>query len=355
MTHQLRTRVLCTIFSAVAATSLISCSDDSTTAPDENVDYSQYLEDFSQKVAVATYSDMKAKGAELSAAAQVWAADPTNQTKLDAVAGAWVALREPWEASEAFLFGPAEFLALDPSLDSWPVDRQQLDNVLASSTELTPAVVKGLDPGLRGFHTVEYLVFRDGSARNAAEITMREREYLVAAAEVLAEDAAALADAWTNEFAEEFANAGKAGSRYTNQIDAVKEILDGMIGICDEVANGKIADPYDQQDSRLVESQFSWNSLTDFQNNLRSVLNAYTGSYHNGPDGKGLDEFVAGKDAALDTRLKAEIQTAIEMVSEIPAPFRNNLNADAQITAAQAAIEKVATTLQEDVLPLVSN
>lgn len=356
MTQLLRTRVLCTIFSAVAATSFISCSDDDTTGPEDTVDYSQYLADFSQKVAVATYDDMKTKGAGLNAAVQAWAADPSSQAKLETAAQAWKALREPWEASEGFLFGPVTFLAIDPSLDSWPVDNQQLDNVLASSQELTPAAVRGLNEGLRGFHTAEYLIFRNGVARNVAEVTERERQYLVAVSQVLAEDAATLADAWTTGgYAAEFANAGKTGSRYANQIDAVKEIVDGMIGICDEVANGKIADPFTQNDPRLVESQFSWNSLTDFQNNLRSVQNAYKGGYHNGTDGKGLNEFVASKDAALDTRLQAEIQGAIDAIGQIPAPFRNNLDAETQITAAQAAIQKVGTTLQEDVLPLITN
>lgn len=356
MTHLFRTRVLCTFFSAVAAVSLVSCSDDDTTGPGTEVDYSQYLEDFSQKVAVATYNDMKAKGADLNTAVQAWAADPSNQSKLDAAAQAWRAMREPWEASEGFLFGPVSFLAIDPSLDSWPVDRQQLDNVLASDVELTPTAVKALNEGLRGFHTAEYLIFRDGGVRNVAEITERERQYLTATVQVLADDAATLADAWTTGgYADEFANAGEQGSRYTTQTDAMTEIVEGMIGICDEVANGKIAGPYDEQDTRLVESQFSWNSLADFQNNMRSVQNAYNGGYHKGEDGKGLNEFVASKDAALDTRIQAEIQGAIDAIGAIPAPFRDNLDASTEIEAAQRAIQKVAVTLQEDVLPLITN
>ena len=118
-----------------------ACSDDSPTTPTDDTDYSVYLEDYSQNVVVATYSDMKAKGVALDIAVEAFDADPTNQTKLDAAAAAWRGMREPWEASEAFLFGPAEFLALDPSLDSWPVDRQQLDAVLNSEDELTPEFV----------------------------------------------------------------------------------------------------------------------------------------------------------------------------------------------------------------------
>ncbi len=336
---------------------MTACSDDdSPTGGTDGPDYSAYLADYSQNVVVATYADMKAKGVALDAAVEAYAADPQNQSKLDAAAAAWRAMREPWEASEAFLFGPAEFLSLDPALDSWPVDRQQLDDVLASEFDLTPEfIADGLGPALRGFHTVEYLLFRDGSPRNVGDVTDREREYLVAVTQVLADDAATLSDAWSDGFADEFANAGESGSRYGSQTDALVEIIEGMSAICDEVANGKIADPFDEQDTRLVESQFSWNSLTDFANNMRSVQNAYMGGYHNGTDGQGVNELVAEEDATLDARVQSEIAAAITAIEAIPAPFRDNLDAATEIEAAQAAVLTVFNTLEEDVKSLFVN
>ncbi len=349
-------RLLSSICSLLLITGLVSCSDDSPTGTIDDTEYDIYLDDFSHKVAVATYSDMKAKGVALDGAVEAFAADPNNQAKLDAACTAWRGMREPWEASEAFLFGPAEFLSLDPALDSWPVDRQQLEDVLNSEFELTPEfIAEGLGPALRGFHTVEFLLFADGAPRDVATFTEREREYLVAVTQVLADDAARLAEAWEDGFADEFANAGKAGSRYQSQTDAVLEMIEGMSGICDEVANGKIADPFDEQDTRLVESQFSWNSLDDFANNVRSVRNVYTGGYHNGEDGKGIDELVAEKNAALDTRLKAEIDEAIAAIGRIPAPFRDNLDATTEIEAAQEAVLTVFNTLENDVKPLFVN
>jgi uncharacterized iron-regulated protein len=334
---------------------LVGCSNDDTTEPVETYDYSTILSDDSQQVVVATYTDMKAKGEALATAVNTLNANPGNQGALDAAATAWRAMREPWESSEAFLFGPADFLSLDPALDSWPVDHQQLDNVLASSFELTPDFIRdGLGPALRGFHTVEYLLFRDGNPRPVANLTAREREYLVAATQVLAEDAAALADEWMGGFAQEFARAGKSGSRYSSQLDAVHEIVDGMVGILDEVANGKIADPVTQQDVHLVESQFSWNSLVDFQNNMRSAQNAYLGGYHSGTDGVGIDAYVASKDAALDARVRAELQATIDALAAIPVPFEQNLDAATEIEAAQGAMRTVLTTLQEDVKPMLS-
>lgn len=342
----------------VAAMVLFGCSGDDSTpvAGNTGFDFGTTLADFSDKVVVATYADLATKATALNAAVTMFAADPSNQTLLDNAAAAWVATREPWETSEAFLFGPAAFLSLDPSIDSWPVDRNQLDNVLASSFQLTADFISdGLGPALRGFHTIEYLLFRNGQPRVATDVTSREREYLIACTQVLADDAATLHDEWAGGFAVEFAKAGTSGSRYVTQGDAVLEIIEGMIAICDEVANGKIADPFDQQNVDLVESQFSWNSLTDFQNNIRSAQNAYSGGFHLGVDGVGIDEFVAAQDGALDARLKIEIQAAIDAIAAVPEPFRDNLDKTVAIEAAQQAAVKIVSTLELDIKPLLNN
>jgi len=64
-------------------------------------------------------------------------------------------------------------------------------------------------------------------------------------------------------------------------VDQVEELMGGIIGIVDEVGNGKIGDPLgasiDKADTTLVESQFSWNSTMDFYNNILSVKNVWSG------------------------------------------------------------------------------
>lgn len=349
-------RSLPTAAAALALTlAAAGCSDkkDNVTNP-TSYDYSSLLASFANNVVVPTYQDMATRADALHAAAVEFAADPANQAKLDAVAAAWIATRAPWEKSEGFLFGPAAILSLDPSLDSWPVDRVQLDAVLATSVPLTPDfIAQGLGPALRGFHTAEFLLFRDGAPRDAGDVTPREREYLVAVTQVLANDATTLRDEWGNGYAAEFANAGKSGSRYATQEDAVREVIDGMVGICDEVANGKIADPYDQQNVELEESQFSYNSLTDFQDNIRSVENAYRGAYSGSPGSSTLKALVASRNAALDTRLSNEITAAIAAIAAIPEPFHDNLDKATEIEAAQQAIITVLNTLETDVKPVV--
>ena len=291
---------------------------------------------------------------ELLATVKALEAD-TTQANLGQAQAAWKATRRPWEQSEAFLFGPVDTQGLDPALDSWPVNRVDLDGVLASNQTLTEASIDALEDTLKGFHTIEYLLFRDGDQRKAADITPRELEYLVATTGNLKAKTAQLRSAWDasgENYAAEVANAGTSSTIYKSQKDAMQEMVNGMIVIADEVANGKISDPFNERDTTLVESQFSFNSITDFQDNIRGIQNVYIGKFT--ADGQGLNEFVKGVDTELDARFQTEVQTAIDTIGAIPDPFRDSITA--QRAAVQAAIDAVSTvqqTLENDILKLV--
>ena len=356
--NQYLTQFFCFTLSTLLALSLfvIGCGTDDD---DDNQDQAYFdatttLNDFANKVVLATYTDLDNKAGELLTAVKALATD-TTQANLEQAQAAWKATRQPWEQSEAFLFGPVDTQGLDPALDSWPVNQVDLDAVLASGDPLTESSIDGLEDTLKGFHTVEYLIFRDGNQRKAADITSRELEYLVATTENLKAKTTQLRHAWdlTGEnFAAEVANAGTSSTIYTSQKAAMQEMVNGMITIADEVANGKISDPFNERDTTLVESQFSFNSITDFQNNIRGIQNVYMGKFTT--DGQGLNDFIASKDAALDTRFQTEVQTAIDAIGAIPDPFRDSISTGR--SAVQAAIDAVSTvqrTLEADILQLV--
>jgi uncharacterized iron-regulated protein len=352
-----------------------ACSDnnDDDNEGGKEYDYTQILTSFVDNTVVPTYLAMKDNSKLLMKSTQDFLASGA-QADLDKVCESWRATRKPWESSEAFLFGPASFKNLDPLLDSWPLDQTQLDNVLKSNQELTAEFVRnGLGSGLRGFHTIEYLIFREGSPRQASEITAREKQYLAAVTEVLRDDCTTLWALWTGvkagteeaeilenievsvstPYAEEFKNAGKAGSRYLSQTSAAEEIIQGMIDIAAEVGSQKIAGPVKSQNVLDVESWFSWNSLTDFTNNVRSIENAYINGYNGSTPGASLSAFVKASDPTIDTEVKAKIAAAVTAINNIPAPFRNSLNNTEKTSAAIAAMNDLADVLTKKVLPLV--
>ncbi len=220
-----------------------ACSDDDGPGAGETpeeYDYSEILAAYVDNTVIPTYADMKDNSILLLSATEAFLASGT-QSDIDQACGYWKSTRKPWESSEAFLFGPAAYKSLDPLLDSWPLDQAQLDQVLAGDQELTADYVRNaLGAVLRGFHTIEYLLFREGTARLAGDVSQREKEYLVAVAEVLRDDCLTLWASWagveagtteaeilasinveiTSPFSENFKNAGKAGSQYLSQTDA---------------------------------------------------------------------------------------------------------------------------------------
>ena len=345
----------------IASAFIVGCSSDEDEHDDEHdhgeaFEAGEMLNNFANNVVLATYTELDKKAGELLTAVNALAAD-TSQANLEKAQQAWKATRTPWEQSEAFLFGPVDTQGLDPALDSWPVDHVNLQSVLDSDDTLTVDFVSGLEDTQKGFHTIEFLLFRDGDQRKASDITDRELEYLVSTTENLKASTAQLQAAWAPDgenFSNTVAQAGAGSTVYPSQSSAVQEMVNGMITIADEVANGKISDPYNESDTTLVESQFSFNSISDFQDNIRGIQNVYMGKFMT--DGQGLNEFVNGKDADLDTRFQQEVQAAISAIGAIPDPFRDSITTNrSAVQSAIDAVSKVQQTLEQDILPLVQS
>jgi putative iron-regulated protein len=330
---------------------------DTTTQPSTPFDASALLADVPSKVIFPTYVDLETRAGALHAAV-VTLDGATTDDNLTAAQEAWRATRRPWEQSEGFLFGPVETQGIDPGIDSWPVNVADLDAVLASSAVLTKAYIDGLDGTLKGFHTIEYLLFGAGNGKTAADLTSREREYLLAVTESLQGSVSQLRQAWDpagQNFSATVATAGEAGNTiYASQSAAMQEIVNGMVAICDEVGNAKISDPFDQQDRALEESQFSDNSNADFADNIRSVQNLYLGEYRSG-SGTGVRALVLARNPGADATIQGDITAAIAAIEAMTPNFGEAITANAvAVEAARTAVRTLRLDLESDVLPLTT-
>jgi uncharacterized iron-regulated protein len=314
----------------------------------------EILNDYVDSVVVGTYDLLRERATALRVACENLEADRTQQN-LDAARAAWVSARIPWEQSESWLFGPVDFRGHDPALDSWPVNRTDLDAVLASNNALTPEFVRNLDPTLKGFHTAEYLLF----AFDVDHLGDREFEYLISIVTDIERTAEELLNDWTagpEPFGDVMKTAG-SNSVFPSQESALEQIIEGMSIILDEVANGKIAEPFDNQDIELVESQFSFNSRADFADDIRGVLHSYLGDQPDlGFAGTGLKELIELSDPVLADRVEQEINDAINAILAIPISFEDailNPNSADEIVAAQEACRRAFDTLNNEVLPVI--
>lgn len=143
----------------------------------EDAELDQIVQTYVDQVVLPTYADLVTRTAELKQSIVTLSNQPSTAT-FKAAADKWIEAREPWETSEAFLFGPVADLGLDPNMDSWPLDVDAIKEVMESGkieelikwegeydeeNEDIEAV-----QNVRGFHTLEFLLFKDGKARTYA-------------------------------------------------------------------------------------------------------------------------------------------------------------------------------------------
>jgi predicted lipoprotein len=316
---------------------------------------SDILNYFSVNVAQAIYNDLNAKSQQLYSAVLILDT-ATNNTNLNACRQFWRDARSAWEQSEGFLFGPVATENIDPRIDTWPTDYVALDSVLASNAVFSDAYINNLDDALRGFHPIEYLLFGLNGNKDAAQLTIREKQYLIALCSNLKSLTFELAMSWnpttTNNYHYEFAMAGHSSNVYSSKRLAFEELVNAMIGICEEVGEGKIGEPFAAQNPMLEESPFSNNSIADFTDNMRSVQNCYLGKYFN--DGLGLEDLVKTKNLSLDGMIKNKINSAIVALNSITIPFGQAIiTQQLQVTNAQNAINDLKNTLENNLLPFV--
>lgn len=333
---------------------LTSCDDKRNEPDPTDYDFKSILTNTSENVITATYDELHTKAEEMLDAVTEMDENRTTENHNTAMQ-AWRDCRKPWEESEGFIFGPVETKGIDPSIDSWPVNTVDLDAVLSSSDILTKAYIDGLEGTLKGFHTIEYLLFGADGSKTISDFTDREFEYLISVTQSLESAIDELFESWDpshENFASNLSHAGEAGSIYVSQKAAMQELINGMIGIADEVGNGKINDPFSALDITLEESRFSANSKTDFQDNIRSIQNIYEGAYLT--DGAGMNDYILSIDASLDSEINTAIQFAIDEIGNIPGTFTDAMfsNPD-EVSQAQDAVRDLQTLLETKVKPII--
>lgn len=340
---------------------ILSCSDNSAETVDANATlYKTVLTDVSQDVITKTYQDLYTNSTTLVTAITNFSIG--DEAGLTTIKNAWMATRAPWEKSEGFLYGPVDTQGIDPAIDSWPVNVNDINAILNSSGAITSNLLENNNEA-RGFHTIEYFVWGLDGNKVAANFTPREIEYLTAAAQNLNSKTLQLYNGWLasqGNYSNYFVTAGESGNVvYTSQKTALLELVDGIITIADEVGNGKIETPLNGNNGsakpEAEESRFSNNSKLDFANNIRSIQNIYLGDF-NGVDGKGLTDIVELKNPTLDTSIKAKITAAINAIEAIPNTFTDAITTNrTAVQNAQYKVSELQLLLNSGLKPLISN
>ena len=377
----------------LAATLMIgftACSDDDNNGTDNEMSqkektFKAAIVPYVDNTIVPTYKGMADNAILMSDACNAIAEafdNGTLTTEHVRVAGNyWNLCRDYWEKSEAFLYGAAADYNIDPHIDSWPLDKNAMEELLIDLRNGKGWTIdNNAGYGLLGFHAVEYMLFElseDGntSLPHNTGYTKEELVYLCTVAEDLRNQCIRLEASWAGmeyisvekqgilteaelepsiNYGWSMKNAGEGGSLYKTYQEAAEDLVQGCIDIADEVGNTKIGRPANgssEDDKNYIESPYSLNSINDFIGNIISIRNAYQGC--NAGDAS-ISDYIKSVDPTLDTKVKEQIEECIVLIKKIPEPFAKSATgpeADAAVTAVGTilvdTLEEVMTALSK--------
>ncbi|HBX46794.1 imelysin family protein [Limibacterium fermenti] len=329
----------------------------------------QYVE----KVVLPTYASLADATIDLHAAIVALKNNKT-EANLNIVANKWTSTRVYWEESEAFLFGPVDELGIDPHIDTWPLGVNAFNDLIKNAdfiqrinNENGDKIISSVEnkDGVLGFHSLEYIIFRNGTVRNINDITETELIFAVAVAGDLRNQCSLIEVGWLGEsgvssdklnYAKRADNYSLLGTTaqteyakkmletpnglFTSALSSTSTILDGCIDIADEVGAMKLGKPYNgasDEDKNYIESQYSYNSKVDFAGNVRSIENAYLGGIPT-KRSVSVSDYVKSKDATLDTQVKEAIINAIAKIDAMQ-DFEINAQSNSTKEAMEACLD----------------
>ena len=312
-------------------------------------------------VIVPTYTELADDVEDLEKTLNGLTVNSITQSQINEACDDFLDARENWERSEAFLMGAASDFDIDPTIDSWPLNRSLLLNYFNNG--MNDEMLE--DATILGFHALEFILFRNGQPRKVAEFQgndtyknftgvsgAKELAYAQTICKLLKERCYQLQVAWEGEtarnaarvaavkaagldittenglsYGENLISAGvNAKSTFRSLKAAIAQVLSDDEGSCcaiaTEVGTAKIANPFSAGDISYVESPYSYNSITDFQDNIRSIRNVWYGSTNGSAAGKSFKGFFdAVGQSDVSSQCVDAFSNAITRIGQMPAPF----------------------------------
>jgi Predicted periplasmic lipoprotein len=374
------------VIASVITLGFNACSDDDDDVDDDTQKeetLTAVVKQYVDNAVIVTYKSLADETITLYNALVKLKADKTN-ANVNAVSASWIKTRDYWELSEAWLYGPASDFGIDDHIDTWPSDIDAISTLLKNSSDIQrmsqadgDVWISGKEPGLLGFHGIEYVIYEEGKPKDVTKITDNELIYAVAVAGDLRNKCFQLEAAWvgldnvtaekrtkleaikadlkienTNYYYGEAMKTPGLTGTWKSATDACETIIEGCKDIADEVGALKIGNPYTGEDVNYIESPYSYNSKVDFIGNIESIRNAYMGGVA-GKRGASISAYIKIINPGLDKEVQDAINNAVEKIDAIPFPFAKNFTSNQAKEAMEACLDlddiltKVQTALRQ--------
>lgn len=310
-------------------------------------------------VIVPTYTALADDVEDLEKTLNGLTVNTITQAQINTACNDFKKARENWERSEAFLMGAASDFDIDPTIDSWPLNRTLLLSYFNNG--MNDEMLE--DATILGFHALEFILFRNGQPRKVSELQAndtyknfekisgaQELKYAQTICTLLKQRCFQLQVAWDGgknasrlavvkaagldyqtenglSYGENLTSAGiNNKSTFPTLKAAIAQVLSNDEGSCaaiaTEVGTAKIANPFSAGDISYVESPYSYNSITDFQDNIRSIRNVWYGSTNGKAANVSFNGFFASvNQSATNSAVTKAFEDAITKIGIMPSPF----------------------------------
>lgn len=303
-------------------------------------------------IVFASYEDSLTLAIELQVAIDAFIAEPSEETH-QLAKDAWLAANEPYGQTEAYRFygGPIDDAdGPEGLMNAWPLDEAYVDyvdgmpssgiiNDLENYPEITADVLESLnEQGAEenisvGYHAIEFLLWgqdfnddgpgdRSYTDYTTADNADRRGQYLSISTDLLVGHLQDMVDAWAPNVDDNY----RAEFLALDTDTAFSHMLTG-IGVLSksELAGERMFVALDNQDQEDEHSCFSDNTHRDIVTNAQGIYNVYVGEYvrldGTVVEGVAIEDVMAIVDPELNDAILAQLDTTLELVNAIPAPF----------------------------------
>ncbi|MEM9886271.1 MAG: imelysin family protein [Bacteroidota bacterium] len=317
------------------------------------------------EIVLASYQDSYDEAVKLKNLIDDFVADP-SEAKFEAAKNQWLQARIPYGQTEAYRFygGPIDDEdGPEGLINAWPMDENFIDYVEGDSDaglindpatypEITKEILTSLNEFeteesiFTGYHAIEFLLWGQdlyddspgrrpytdyvtdgtGTASNQA----RRGEYLKTVADLLLDHLDAVKAEWEKDGAYRTAFLSLPKDKIVNNIfTALGKLSKGELS----VERMSVAVELGHQEHE--HSCFSDNTISDIEENLRGMVNVYTGTYKRVDGSTITGENYANVANALNPQKAQAVTTAIasaeQAIGAIPSPFDRAIIEDSQV------------------------
>lgn len=310
------------VVAAFCSLALVSCNDDDTdNIPGSDFDRETMLQDVGTNFIVPNFESLQSSVNSLSTVTNEFTQN-TNEENLTAMRIAWKQAVTDHQHCSAFSFGPGELL-LGPYaavLGAFPVSEEKIEaNMLNPNFDLP----NSFDRDVRGFYTVEYLIYGDGlsDAEIVAGFDQNRKDYLLLILSELKSSFDNIVAEWNNSYLQSFIkNDGtSAGSSISLYYNAFIQDYENLKNFKVELPAGLSAGQ-PSSDGSLVEAYYSGISSELIVAHFENSKNCWFGLSRNGMELIGFEEYlqdVIGGSELIETT-KDAIFRIDEAIANLP-------------------------------------